>query len=117
LDEFDVDAHGSSLSWIKNREIFGLKTALKTQSMQRRFAVNEGFETTQPPWLHRTGVKLLCRIVTAFAEGVTSADALDCPPASVHGAVFVDCINRVLAARGLVAAMAAHELAERGAVE
>ncbi len=49
--------------------------------------------------------------------GVAAADAFEGAPGTADGAVFVEGIDSILAAGGKVAAVAAHESAERRAVE
>ena len=51
------------------------------------------------------------------AARVAAADPLHGPPASAERAVFVDCIDGVLAARRRVPAMPAEKAAQSGAVD
>ena len=56
------------------------------------------------------------RIIPFPTKRVTSTHTLSRPPGSAQRAVFADRIDRVLAARRLVAAVAAHPAAEGSAV-
>jgi hypothetical protein len=56
-------------------------------------------------------------IVPATAPGVAAGDAFEGFPRAAPRAVLVDGVDGVLATRGLVAAVAAKERAERDAVE
>ncbi len=56
-------------------------------------------------------------IVALSAPRVAAGDALDGKPASAPGAVFLDGVDGVLAARGMEAALAAEQAAEGDAVE
>lgn len=57
------------------------------------------------------------RVMPVPAPRVTTTYTLHGPPASAERAVFVDRVDRVLAARRLVPAMPAEQPAERDAVE
>src|SRR6266566_734553 len=56
-------------------------------------------------------------IEAAAPPGVTAGDSFEGAPGAAEGAVFFDGIQGVLGAGGVVAAVAAHESAEGGAVE
>lgn len=57
------------------------------------------------------------RVVAPAPEGVTAADALEGAPASGGRAVFLDGVDGILAARGVIPAVSAQQRAERGAVQ
>jgi hypothetical protein len=57
------------------------------------------------------------RIKSFAAEGMTSRDSFERFPAAAPRAVFVDGIERVLAACRRKSALSAEELAERGSIE
>ena len=56
-------------------------------------------------------------VVATRAAGTAAEDAFERAPRAAPGAVFLDRVERVLAAGGVEAAVAAHESAEGGAVE
>ena len=56
-------------------------------------------------------------VEAAAAPGVTAADALGGAPGAGEGAVFFDGVDGVLGAGGEVAAVAAEESSQGGAVE
>ena len=60
---------------------------------------------------------VLSRVIPPAAPRVTSADPLDRPPRSAGGAVFVDRVDRVLAATRMEPAMTSHDPAEGGSVQ
>jgi endoglucanase len=71
--------------------------------------------SSSPPGETRRGTSR--RVNAAAAERVTADDAFESAPTAAKCAVFLDRVDRVLAARGREAALAAEELAERGSVE
>src|SRR3569833_601154 len=56
-------------------------------------------------------------IVTLAAPGMTPRDAFHGPPTSADRAVFVDCVDRILTARGVIPALPAEKAPQRHAIK